>query len=103
MNHMNSRERIHTISSRQAADRHGFWLGHPSEQTRLLVHDCFDTSTEGQLRLKLRDDFRRVRSEQFIPTSLHAQAKNVFDLGPKTSLGQPRAFAACQDISCCHG
>jgi len=91
---MTSRERIGRIISRQAADRCGFWLGQPHDQTWPIYHRYFGTHTDKQLRLKLGDDFRWM----CIWTYRDPQGRPMWDI-PKVSHGDPGPLANCTEIS----
>jgi uroporphyrinogen decarboxylase len=96
---MNSRERIRTIISGRAADRCGFWLGNPHNDTWPIYHKYFGTSTEEELRKKLHDDFRWICPQFFDSTYQHPEGKEMFDLGlVKEYHGKPGPFADCENV-----
>ena len=95
---MNSRERIRTIISGEAADRCGFWLGNPHEATWPILHRYFGTETEEELRRKLRDDFRWITPQFFSTTYRDPDGYEMFDEGlNKEYHGMPGPFADCED------
>jgi uroporphyrinogen decarboxylase len=92
---MNSRERIYTIISGEAADRCGFWLGNPHPDSWPALHRYFCTSSEEELRLKLADDIRWIMAG----TYKHPQGKPMFDFKKKGEAhGAGGAFADCEDV-----
>jgi uroporphyrinogen decarboxylase len=96
---MNSRERLRTIISGQAADRCGFWLGNPHPDTWPLYHTYFGTTTEEEVRLKLGDDFR------WIPAGVyrHPEGRGMFEIPGKTAHGTPGPFADAEDVQALEG
>ena len=92
---MNSRERVRTIISGQAADRCGFWLGNPKEESWELYHAHFGTRTEEEVRRKLGDDFR------WIPAGTYEdpQVEKLFAIPDKRAHGTPGPLAGCDDVS----
>jgi uroporphyrinogen decarboxylase len=97
---MDGRERLRTIIAGQAADRCGFWLGNPHEDTWPIYHAYFGTTTEEDLRLRLGDDFRWVCPQFFASCYRHPVGKEMFDLGlsKKTMHGQAGPLADCEDV-----
>jgi uroporphyrinogen decarboxylase len=91
---MNSRGRIRTIISGQAADRVGFWLGNPHADTWPIYHAYFGTSTQEELRRKLGDDYR------WIPAGLykHPEGKTLFEIPGKDSHAYAGPFAHATDV-----
>ena len=55
---MTSRERLRTIISGHAADRCGFWLGWPRNETWPILYGYFGTTSHEEIRRRLGDDFR---------------------------------------------
>lgn len=93
---MNSRERIKTIIKGESADRCGFWLGNPHPDTWPILHQYFDTSSEEELRQKLKDDFRWIAPWD---TYKHPQGKPVFDVQrQEMELGAGGVFSYCEDV-----
>ena len=93
---MNSRERIRSIVAGEPADRCGFWLGDPHNDTWPLLHQYFGTSKEEELRRLLQDDFRWIA-----PWSAykHPKGKPIFDVQRKgTTLSAGGVFVECEDI-----
>lgn len=95
---MEHRERLRTIISGQPADRCGFWMGNPHEDTWPILHQYFGTQTQEDLQLKLDDDFRWF-CPQFYPNYYqHPTGRAIFDLQMvKTQHGQAGPFANCED------
>jgi uroporphyrinogen decarboxylase len=96
---MNNRQRIRTIISGRPADRCGFWMGNPHNETWPIYHRYFGTSTEAELRKKLGDDFNWI-CPQFFPDSYqHPQGQGMFDAGLKKKYhGQAGPFADCSEV-----
>lgn len=93
---MNSRERIRAIVAGKPPDRCGFWLGNPHPDTWPLLHKYFGTTTEEELRLLLRDDFRWINPESAYQ---HPEGKPIFDKQRREpGLSAPGAFADCEDV-----
>ena len=86
---MNSRERIRTIISGQAADRVGFWLGNPHPDSWPAYLDYFGVDSPEAVRRLLGDDF------SWIPAGVynHPQGRGLFDIPGKVSHGYPGPFA----------
>lgn len=93
---MNSRERIRTIISGKPADRCGFWLGVPAQETWPILHRYFGTSTEEELRQKLNDDFRSIGAND----AFRHPKKNrwLFDV-QKSSHGQSGPYANARTMN----
>ncbi|MCF7911592.1 MAG: uroporphyrinogen decarboxylase family protein [Candidatus Cloacimonetes bacterium] len=88
---MNSRERITRILAGEKADRCGFWLGNPHPDSWAGLHDYFGTSTEEELRLLLKDDFRWICPWNAYQ---HPEGKPVFDMQrPGKTLSEGGVFA----------
>jgi len=95
---MTSRERIRKIISGEPADRCGFWLGNPHDDTWPVLHGYFGTKTEEELRRKLNDDFRWM-TPQFSPgVYSDPEGGEIFGAGlDKECHGQAGPFADCED------
>jgi uroporphyrinogen decarboxylase len=91
---VNSRERIRTIISGQAADRVGFWLGNPHPDTWPIYHQYFGTSTQEQVRRKLGDDFRWIPAGVYV----HPEGKALFEIENKSSHGYAGPFAQATSV-----
>src|SRR5512136_211301 len=76
---MTSRERIRRIIDGKPADRCGFWLGNPHDDTLPIYHKYFGTSTLDQLQLKVGDDFRWITPLFIESTYRHPEGKGIFD------------------------
>lgn len=95
---MNHRDRITTLISGQPADRCGFWLGKPHDETWPLLHRYFGTSSEEQLRLKLSDDIRWI-CPQFYPDGYRdPRGLDLFDAGLDRSKHTQPPLAECEDV-----
>jgi uroporphyrinogen decarboxylase len=96
---MNSRERIRSIIARTPADRCGFWLGNPHEETLPIYHNYFGTKTLEELHQKLGSDFRWLTPQYLQTTYCHPTKKGLFDLWKfKVSLGDAGPFAEFESI-----
>jgi uroporphyrinogen decarboxylase len=88
---MNSRERIKLILAGKKADRCGFWLGNPHPDSWAALHKYFGTSSEEELRLLLKDDFRWISPWDAYQ---HPEGKPVFDMQrPGKTLSEGGVFA----------
>ncbi|MEN6371475.1 MAG: uroporphyrinogen decarboxylase family protein [Armatimonadota bacterium] len=98
---MTHRERIKAIYDGKPADRPGFWLGHPHEETRKNLYKYFGVDTDDALRQIIGDDCRWMAADW--SCYKHPDGVPLFDpmygIGPRTSLGQPGCFANCEDES----
>jgi len=95
---MTSRERLRTIISGQAADRCGFWLGNPHNDTWPIFHRYFGTSTNEELRLKLGDDLRWIGPQWFPDAYNDSRGYGMFDTGiKKIAHGTAGPFSNCED------
>ncbi|MDP8211303.1 MAG: uroporphyrinogen decarboxylase family protein [Candidatus Stygibacter australis] len=88
---MNSRQRIKSIIAGEPADRCGFWLGNPHPDSWPALHQYFGTSSEEELRLLLKDDFRWITPWDAYQ---HPEGKPVFDMQrPGKTLSEGGVFA----------
>ncbi len=95
---MTSRERIKTIISGEPADRCGFWLGNPHDDTWPILHKYFGTATEEECRRKLGDDIRWICPQFFKSTYNDPSGHDMFDEGlNKEYHGMAGPFANCED------
>lgn len=98
---MTHRERIKAIYEGRPADRPGFWLGNPHEETRKRLYEYFGVYTEEAVRKIVGDDCRWLPADWCCYK--HPKGKPAFDvmygLGPKTCHGQPGCFADCEDVA----
>ena len=93
---MTSRQRVKTIISGQRADRTGFWLGKPHEQTWPIYLRAFGLPDEESLRRLLGDDFRWICFQY--TCYRHPQGKPIFDTQPRArGLAAGGVFAECED------
>ncbi len=92
---MNSRERIRTIISGEAADRCGFWLGNPDPATWPILHEYMKTNSEEELRQKLGDDFRWKIAGDY----QHPEGYWAFYIPNKTAHGTSGPFANATSMS----
>lgn len=93
---MNSRERIKTIIAGEKADRCGFWLGNPHADTWPIYHAYFNTRTDEELRLKLKDDFRWIMGGDYIDSAgkwpFYIDKKSHGTAGPFAEITDPAAI-----------
>jgi len=96
---MTGRERYRALLQNRKADKAGFWMGNPHDDTLPAYYSFFRVNSKEELGHKLHDDFA------WIPADLnywrHPQGEPIFDLlGGKArhSLGQPGVFAECEDV-----
>lgn len=96
---MNSRQRIKAIINGEPSDRCGLWLGNPHDESWPALNKYFGTSTEEELRIKLKDDFRWI-CPQFFPDSYRdPNGLGMFDASlQKKSHGQAGPLANCEDV-----
>ncbi|NSW50899.1 MAG: hypothetical protein HPY85_00145 [Anaerolineae bacterium] len=95
---MNSRERVRMLIAREPADHNAFWLGNPDPKTWPILHDYFGTTTEEELRVQLKDDFRWCAPDVHVRSYFHPKGRAMFDLQmDKTHHGQAGPFANCED------
>jgi len=97
---MTSRERIKKIISGEKADRCGFWLGNPHEDTWPILHKYFGTKTDEELRQKLNDDFRWFTPQFFHGIYRPENGIGMFDAGLNKKMhGAAGPLANCEDVS----
>jgi uroporphyrinogen decarboxylase len=94
---MDSRERIRTIIAGEAADRCGFWLGNPKEETWEIYYRYFGTSSEEEVRRRLGDDFRWIHAEHY--AYKHPEGRSLFPIEGKVAHGYSGPFADCEDVA----
>lgn len=93
---MTSRERVKTIFARQQADRTGFWLGKPHEDTWPIYLRAFGCQEEESLRRLLGDDFRWICFQY--SCYRHPEGRPIFDTRPRDrALGAAGVLADCED------
>ncbi len=85
---MNSRARIQRIIAGEKADRCGFWLGNPANDTWPILHKYFGTDDKEELRQRLGDDFRWVPAG-FGGFPIHKSAHG--EAGPFAEIEDPAA------------
>jgi len=92
---MTSRQRVKTIFSGQAADRTGFWLGKPHDQTWPIYLRAFGVQSEEELRRFLGDDLRWICFQY--TCYRHPHNKPIFDTQPRDrGLAAAGIFADCE-------
>jgi uroporphyrinogen decarboxylase len=97
---MTSRERIRRIISGEPADRCGFWLGNPHDDTLPIYHRYFGTSSLEELQRKVGDDFRWITPLYIKSVYQHPEGKGIFDIWRyKKSLGEAGPLAECESIA----
>lgn len=95
---MTRRERIWNIIARKPADRCGFWLGKPHEETWPLLHRHFGTSTEEELRRKVGDDCRWICPQFYPDVYQDPQGRELFDAGLDRVKHAAPPLAACETV-----
>ena len=95
---MTSRERVRTIIAGEAADRCGFWLGNPHDDTWPIYLDHFGAADQETLRCRLGDDYRWFDPTSFEGAYRHPEGREMFPslLGGET--GDMRALADCKTV-----
>ncbi len=94
---MTSRERIRALLAGEPADRVGFWLGNPHQETWPLYHAHFGTTTEEALRQTLNDDLRWIHPTW--TSYKHPDGKPFFDKQPKSNtLGAAGVFSETETV-----
>jgi uroporphyrinogen decarboxylase len=76
---MNPRELIRRLIARQPVERCGFWLGNPHPETWPILHRYFGTSSEEELRRKLRDDVRWICPQLYPDAYRDPAGRELFD------------------------
>lgn len=108
---MTSKERIRAILNNEPADRVGFWVGNPVDETKHIYYTHFGIKTEKEhirsgkaereLALATHSDLIWITPEFDDACWNHPENKPMWDvLGGKkrTSLAQPGVFAECEDV-----
>lgn len=120
---MTSQERIRAILNNEPADRVGFWVGNPADETKTIYYNYFGitdavpaqaagnqqsvalTTKTGladlELALKLQSDLMWYSPELDLTAWKHPDGKPMWDvLGgqPRMSLSQPGVFTECEDV-----
>lgn len=96
---MTGKERTVALFNRKPADRVGFWLGNPHDETKKKYYQYFNVGNDEELGFKLGNDYMWIMAEW--NAWKHPEGKPIFDvLGGKerTSLNQSGVFADCEDI-----
>ena len=96
---MTSRERIRRIIGGEPADRCGFWLGNPHDDTLPMYHQYFGTSSLEELQRKVGDDFRWITPVYIPSTYRHPEGKGLFDLWRHRKVhGAAGPLADCESL-----
>ncbi len=99
---MNGKDRITAILNGEPADRTGFWLGCPADETKAIYYEYFGVSDDLELAVTLGSDFYWV-SPELDPSSWKSLGRErLFDEWagrPRTSLSQPGVLAECEDVA----
>ena len=120
---MTGKRRIHAILRNEPADRVGFWLGNPADETKTIyyryfgIRDTLPNISQGEhheqtlttktgypdleLALALKSDMMWISPELDPVTWKHPENKPMWDvLGgkPRESLSQPGVFAECESV-----
>lgn len=97
---MTERERFRALIHNRRADRNGFWMGNPHEDTMPIYLKYFNAKDKLDLSVKLNNDFYWLAAD--LEFWRHPQGEPIFDpLGGKEriSLSQPGIFAECEDAA----
>jgi uroporphyrinogen decarboxylase len=78
---MGKRELIKGIINGEEMERTGFWLGKPDKKTWPILHSYFNTSTEEELRQKLKDDVRWICPQFYDDAYQDPGGLELFDSG----------------------
>jgi len=98
---MNARERIRTIFAGEEADRCGFWLGNPHEETLEIYLEAFGQPDGESLRRLLGDDFRWICPQW--SSYLHPEGKPLWDIQRRGhSFESGAVFTGCEDAGAVH-
>ena len=98
---MTHRDRIARIYAGEAADRPGFWLGNPHEETlaKLLAH--FNVGADEEIRRLVGDDCRWCASDW--GAYKHPEGRPPFDYtyqkDAKISFESPGTFSECESVA----
>ena len=85
MNELSRRELIRNIIARKKADRCGFWLGNPHNDTWPILHRYFGTKADEELRMKLGDDCRWICPQFYSDGYRDPLGRELFDAGSDRS------------------
>jgi uroporphyrinogen decarboxylase len=95
---MDSRERIKNIFALKPADRCGFWMGNPHEDTWPLLYKAFGTEDREQIRVMMGDDLRWIPEHG--QSYKHPQGKPMFDMQRKgDELSAAGCFSDCESVA----
>lgn len=95
---MTSRERIRTIISGKPADRCGFWLGMPHDDTWPIYLKHFGFTEQEDVRRYLQDDLRWMPADW--GGYKHPEGKALFNWGNHAiTHGIPPIFADCETVA----
>ncbi len=95
---MNSRERLRTIIAGKAADRCGFWMGNPHNDTWPIYYRYFGTTDQNQIRRQLGDDFVWISPQFFEDVPCHPDGRKIFDTSVE-SFGKAAPLEHCTEVS----
>ena len=96
---MNSKKRIKKIIAGEPADRCGFWMGNPHEDSVEGLFNYFKTDDMEEIRKMLNDDLRWVTPQFTEGVYQSPDGTGIFYGGifSKKSHGQPGPLANCED------
>ncbi|MFI4911409.1 MAG: uroporphyrinogen decarboxylase family protein [Sedimentisphaeraceae bacterium JB056] len=95
---MDSRERIKNIFALKPADRCGFWMGNPHEDTWPLLYKAFGTEDREQIRVMMGDDLRWIAEHG--QSYKHPEGKPMFDMQRKgEELSAAGYFSDCESVA----
>jgi uroporphyrinogen decarboxylase len=99
---MNSRERIRALLNDETADRVGFWLGNPTDETKEIYYKHFGVNDDIELATEFRSDFFWYSPEYDPSAWKHPEGKPMFDYfseyQPDGGFAQPGRLSECEDI-----
>lgn len=100
---MDSRQRIRTIIAGERADRCGFWLGNPHDDTWPRYHAYFGTSTQEGLQQQLGSDLCWIAPGlyEYEDVYQHPRGEKLFQVSDRigvTHYATHGPFAECDDI-----
>lgn len=97
---MGARERIQRLIAGETVDRCGLWLGKPNVYAWPVLHGYFQTSTEEEWRLKLKDDCRWIGPQSYkSEVYRHPDGLPMFDSGlDREKFGSVGPLANCESV-----
>jgi uroporphyrinogen decarboxylase len=93
---MSSRDLIRRLIGGESVERCGFWLGNPHADTWPILHRHFGTTSEEELRRKLRDDVRWICPQFYADAYQDPDGRELFDASLDRSKHSVAPFARCE-------